>query len=209
MGITDYGQMIVWKLIKSNFGTVSASKGCPPNKWKRTHPYKMPIEGFKPYISKQAISMHQPSDISQWSGWMETSNIYTHLELQTTTFLYVLWLFQADDSKSFHHVHPFKTALFRVPGPYPKFKNVTNMFGVQVKFPMCAFILFLEPVCPLFWGLNYPKEGPFGFQVVIYQTQISWNLFFGRVRNLRLIWNLNCTPVCFKYYSQVFLHHPR
>ena len=34
--------------------------------------------------------------------------------------------------------------------------------------------IYLEPVCPLFWGLNPPKEGPFhskqgsfGFQVYI------------------------------------------
>ena len=37
---------------------------------------------------------------------------------------------------------------------------------------------YLEPVCPLFWGLNPPKEGPFhsksgslGFQVYIYIIQ--------------------------------------
>ena len=146
----------------------------------------MPIEGFKPYISKQARSMHQPSDISQWSRWTERSNIYiyTHLELQTTTFLHVLWLFQVDDSKSlhkkwlFHHFHPFKTALFRVPGAFPTILKVTSMFGIQVKFPVCVcvFILFLEPVCPLFWGLNYPKDGSFGFQVVKYQTQFTPDL---------------------------------
>ena len=53
----------------------------------------------------------------------------------------------------------------------------------------------LEPVCPLLWGLNPPKQGPFqakqgsfGFQAIIMHnnpsltTSNSWKLGFGFFR---------------------------
>ena len=35
----------------------------------------------------------------------------------------------------------------------------TIMFGTYVRFEGCITYYYLDPVCPLFWGLN--KEGPF------------------------------------------------
>ena len=71
-------------------------------------------------LSRRSDSVPLKKDPNrQWWKPQVIGCIFGGLELQTTSFL---WLFQLDDSKSlhkkwlFHHFHPLKNGLFRVPG---------------------------------------------------------------------------------------------
>ena len=63
-------------------------------------------------------------------------------------------------------------------------RNITNSWTC----------IYLEPVCPLFWGFNPPKEGlfqskqgSFGFQVYIYYILYIYDFDFRRLFSKRIV----------------------
>lgn len=82
----------------------------------------MPIEGFKPYISKHAKSMHQPGDMSMI--WVNGNTKYIRTYHTYPNFRWIP-----------KNSHPWKDVyILNTHTPF------TNMFGIQVKFPVCVCI---------------------------------------------------------------------
>ena len=77
----------------------------------------------------------------------------------------------------------------------------------------------LEPVCPLFWGLNPPKEGllqpkqgSFGFQVYIYQYFFRFNYQYLSTSyapwtiNSQSMNGLNLMDISISFHGSVYIH---